>query len=191
MTSTGKRSSARAIAFRTWTCPAPWPASSRTPDTGKERSSPRQTEPSRAMTIDRCPARTRPASMAVRICSAPPTASGPTGAKGYAMLRMVRGTATSNMGESSRVAAGHPGAELGVLLQAARRAGVVGLDAAVLRGEAVGEGDVELVDGLHLAVEPGVGAGPEAVRPGEAGAQLPDAELAEAAHGVVQPVVLE
>src|SRR5581483_1605715 len=51
---------------------------------------PAVTEPSHAMTIDSCPARTSAASSCVNTCSAPPTASGPTGANGYAMLRMRR-----------------------------------------------------------------------------------------------------
>src|SRR6185369_10497034 len=92
---------------------------------------------------------------------------------------------------SSGIAPGHPATELGEGLRAARRAGVVGAQPLVLGGEAVGEGHVEAVERRHLAVEPGVGPGTEAVRPGEAGAQVPDPEVLQPAHAVLQPVVLE
>src|SRR3982074_3299365 len=47
-------------------------------------------EPSSATTRDRCPAATKARSMCRRTCSAPPTGSLPTGAKGKATLSTVR-----------------------------------------------------------------------------------------------------
>ena len=52
-------------------------------------SSPAAREPSQASTIDRQPRATRPSSSRLRICSAPPTGSALTGAKGKATLRTV------------------------------------------------------------------------------------------------------
>ena len=43
----------------------------------------------------------------------------------------------------------------------------------------------------HLSVEPFERVGPEAVGPAQAGTQMADAELAQPAHRVVEPVVLE
>src|SRR5205085_5154348 len=70
------------------------------------------------------------------------------------------------------VAGDHPGAELGVFLGALRWARVVRLDAAVLGREAERQRDVEALERAHLAIEPAVGAGAEAVGPAEAGAQV-------------------
>src|SRR5690606_20840649 len=59
---------------------------------------------------------------------------------------------------SARVAPRHLGAESGELLDVARRARVVGAQAASVRGEAEGQGHVEVRERLHLSVEPAEGA---------------------------------
>src|SRR3712207_3344662 len=69
----------------------------------------------------------------------------------------------------ARIAPDHLCAELGEFLRHQRRTGVVRRDAAMLRREAEGDGNVELGERLHLPIEPVQRVGPEAVRPGEAG----------------------
>src|SRR5689334_9983731 len=84
-----------------------------------------------------------------------------------------------------RVAPRHAGAKLGELLDALRRAGVVGVHAAVLGSEAVGDGHVERLERPHLAVKPGVGVGAEGVGPAQARAEVGDAEVFEQTDAVV------
>src|SRR5690606_31601911 len=92
---------------------------------------------------------------------------------------------------SAGVATDHPDAELGVLLQLLRWTGVVGSHALRLRRDAEGEGDIEALERLHLAVEPGVRVRAKAVGPAQAGSQVPDPELLHPANGIIEPVILE
>src|SRR5690242_2856551 len=66
---------------------------------------------------------------------------------------------------TSSVAACHARAEVGELLDPVGWAGVVRAQAGGGRREAVGQGDGELLERLHLAIEPGLGARTQAVRP--------------------------
>jgi hypothetical protein len=68
---------------------------------------------------------------------------------------------------------------------------VVGAEAAGAGGEAEGDGDVEAVEGLHLAVEPGEPALAVRVGPREAGAELVHAEALEPTDRLVEAWVLE
>jgi UDP-glucuronate decarboxylase len=102
-------------------------------------------------------------------CSRPASCrrlSARAGAKGA----VVPAAATGGDGAraAGRIAPHHPRAELGELLGQLRRAGVVRRDAAVLGREAEGERHVEVFERAHLAVEPALGIGPEAVGPAEA-----------------------
>src|SRR5438046_528844 len=54
-----------------------------------------------------------------------------------------------------RIAGDHISAEVRKLLRIVRRARVMGTRAEVLRGEAEGDGDVEIRECLHLPIEPG------------------------------------
>src|SRR5215204_3517138 len=89
------------------------------------------------------------------------------------------------------VAPHHGGAELGKFFFHLRRAGVVGRDAPVLGREAEGDRDIEIGDRLHLPVEPVECVGAKTVGPGQARAQMLDAEPLHPGDGVVEPVVLE
>src|SRR3954463_8831217 len=91
---------------------------------------------------------------------------------------------------SAGIAPRHARAEVGELVDALGRARVVRPHAGPLRREAVGQGDVEGVERGHLAIEPGLRVGPEAVRPAEAGAEMADSELAQPFHAVVEAMVL-
>ena len=90
-----------------------------------------------------------------------------------------------------RIASHHASTELGEFLRLLRWAGVMRLDAAVLRCEAKGRGNVEIVERPHLPIEPAVGVGTEAVRPAQAGAYLAHAEPLQPTHGIVEAVVFE
>lgn len=80
--------------------------------------------------------------------------------------------------ELACVAARHLCAEFGKLAGIFRRAGVVRLDAAVFRREAEGQRNIERLQLLHLEIEPLLRAGPEAVGPTQASAQIPDTQVA-------------
>src|SRR5690606_30370027 len=90
-----------------------------------------------------------------------------------------------------RIPLDHPRAELGEPLRLARRAGVVRGDPQMLGCEAEGYRHVEIREGLHLPIEPLQRIGPEAVRPGETGAQVPYAEALHPRDGIVEPRVVE
>ncbi len=80
-----------ATARRVASCADPLAASSILPaaSTPVSTHSPATTLPRQATTIERCPAATSARSIADSTCSAPPTASGPTGASAYATLTIV------------------------------------------------------------------------------------------------------
>src|SRR5688572_11471406 len=61
----------------------------------------------------------------------------------------------------------------------------------MLRREAERDGHVEILERIHLPVEPSERIGPEAVGPGDAGAQVTDAEPPQPVHRLIEPVVLE
>src|SRR5690349_25139986 len=67
----------------------------------------------------------------------------------------------------------------------------MGRDAAMLRREAEGDGDVEFCKRLHLPIEPGQRVGAEAVGPGQAGSQMANAEPAQPVNDLVDAVILE
>src|SRR3972149_212165 len=96
-----------------------------------------------------------------------------------------------NLNSLARIPFHHGRAEISELLRHPRRARMVRLYAACLRGEAEGQSDVEVLERPHLPVEPGEREWTVAVRPAEAGAELFYPEPLEPLHGVVEPVVLE
>src|SRR5437773_12280969 len=61
----------------------------------------------------------------------------------------------------------------------------------MLRREAEGDRYLEGFEDSHHAVEPRLGIRPEAVGPGKAGAQMPDAEPLQPQGRVIETVVLE
>src|SRR5205814_9961613 len=74
----------------------------------------------------------------------------------------------------SRIAPRDGSAEIGIAPNLFWRAGMVRQDPTMLRSKTEGQGGVERLQSLHLAVEPLVSAGPEAVRPAQAGAHVTD-----------------
>src|SRR5690606_22452068 len=89
------------------------------------------------------------------------------------------------------VAAGHRGAELGELVDHARRARVVVPDATRGRREAVRERHLELLERRHLPVEPRERVRPVYVRPAQARAQACHPELAQPADGGLESRIFE
>jgi len=53
------------------------------------------------------------------------------------------------------------------------------------------QGDVEFFERAHLAVEPRVGIGPQAVSPAEAGSQVTHPEPSKPAYRIFEPWILE
>src|SRR5579883_1362414 len=98
----------------------------------------------------------------------------------HAQLRRVR-----------NITARHARAEFGELRDVARRTRVMRLQPAALRREAEGRRDGEFLERRHLPVEPLDRSRTQAVGPTQSGAQMPDAELAQPAHGLIQAMVLE
>ena len=187
--SAAKATPASRSAWLTATCPASAGAGSATrrrPVVASSQASSRRsiTAPLRAR---RDPGATSPQA------KLPPTAR--SGCEPAEVRRPVGATSTRRPGRAAavpgRVAAHHRGAEVGEFLGRPRRAGVVRLEPAVLRREAEGDGDIEVRQGLHLAVEPGERAGAETVGPGKTGAQVPHAQALHHLDRVVQPVILE
>src|SRR3954464_281085 len=89
------------------------------------------------------------------------------------------------------VAFDHRDAELGELPVIPRRAGVMLGDAAMLGREAERQCDIEIRQRFHLAIEPSQGIRPEAVSPGQAGAQMPPPQTLQPNHRLVETMVLE
>src|SRR5581483_9682494 len=75
--------------------------------------------------------------------------------------------ATTINGSSAPIAAGHSCAEIAEFFRTTGWTGVMGAYTAVLRRETKRDGYVEILQSGHLAVEPRIGIGPEAVGPTE------------------------
>src|SRR4051812_18497131 len=61
----------------------------------------------------------------------------------------------------------------------------------MLRREAVGEGHIELLQRLHLPVEPRVRSRPEAVRPAQSSSKMFYPKAAQPLYRVIEPVIFE
>src|SRR5438067_151769 len=96
------------------------------------------------------------------------------------------------MGKGARsVAASHAGAKIGELLQALGRAGVVRLQAPMLRGVTKSQRDLEVIQRPHLPVKPGVSIGPKTVRPTQPRAEVLDSKFSQPSNSVIQPMILK
>src|SRR3954463_590815 len=89
------------------------------------------------------------------------------------------------------VLAHHPAAEIGVHLNVARRARMVGPHAVRVGREAERERDVELFERTHLAIEPRVCVGAQTVRPAQTRPEVLYAQLSKPCHAGIKARVFE
>src|SRR5581483_2093486 len=101
------------------------------------------------------------------------------------------GWAATMRTRSGSITAHHFCTEIGKLFDALRRAGVMRLDATALGRETERYGDVEIVQRLHLTVEPLLGVGAMRVGPAQAGTHVGYAEPPQPRRNVFEPRILE
>src|SRR4051812_9744513 len=85
----------------------------------------------------------------------------------------------------------HLPTELRELLDAPRRTRMMRRDAARLRGEAVRDRHIELVERRHLPIEPCHRVRAQTIGPAQTRAHLSHTQLPQPPHGVIEPMILE
>src|SRR5581483_3921636 len=102
-----------------------------------------------------------------------------------------RAAASRRSSTSTGIASSHASAEFSKLINILRRAGVIRQKAAVFGRKTIRNSHLEIVERLHLPIEPFIGAGPKTIRPTDARPNIFHAELLQKLNTTIDATVLE